>query len=229
MTAANLNTCAAFTFQEEGDQTVTRDIADPGCWSAGVAGVGTLIGCKYGVSAAELTAWLAPQHVTVATMAGLDQTTATAIFASRYWQAMNCDWLPGGLDLMVCDMGYNAGAAASVRLLQRLVGMSATDVDGWCGKQTIAAVLACRPSAVGLSVPAADQLQAFVGAPVDGSVGPVTEAKVIAKGKPVATLCALLADAQLAYYRSLYDWPEYGKGWTARTWSRLSASLALVA
>jgi lysozyme family protein len=72
-------------------------------------------------------------------------------------------------------------------------------------------------------------LQAFVGAPVDGLVGPVTEARVIDKGKPVATLCALLADAQLAYYRGLADWPEYGKGWTARVWSRLSAALGLVA
>ena len=223
MTATNLDAAASFTFGIEGDETVSLDPRDPGNWSGNTVNDGTLIGTKYGISAPDLIAWLKPAPVTAATMAAMSKDTADAIYRSKYWAGVAGDTLPAGVDLSTVDMQYNAGAWGA-RLLQQVVG---TEADGWIGPQTLAAVAKGLPPALSkASARAAMAVQAHLGVPADGVVGPVTLAAV--KRAPTSIpLLAALADAQLAYYRSLGLFPVYGNGWTNRVWARLDAALKL--
>ncbi|MGJ3262510.1 MAG: glycoside hydrolase family 108 protein [Salinarimonas sp.] len=69
----------------------------------------------------------------------LSETEAKAIYRANYWNPMQCDGLPAGVDLSVFDFGVNAGPSRSVKLLESLVG---TTQDGIMGPQTLAATAA---------------------------------------------------------------------------------------
>lgn len=138
MAKGNFNACFNFTIGQEGSYQSDKD--DSGNWSSGEVGVGRLIGTCWGISAPVLIAWEGSKGssvVTAAYMRELPQTTAKAIYASKFWNAVCGDSLPIGVDLAVWDFGVNAGVSATAKLLQRLVG---TDQDGWIGPETLAAV-----------------------------------------------------------------------------------------
>ncbi len=59
------------------------------------------------------------------------------IIAAGYWNPLQCDRLPTGVDGMAFDAAYNSGAPQSAKWLQRTVGVKA---DGWVGNDTITAV-----------------------------------------------------------------------------------------
>ncbi|MEO3473058.1 glycosyl hydrolase 108 family protein [Roseomonas sp. CAU 1739] len=73
----------------------------------------------------------------------LTKEEAQEIYRANYWNPMRCDDLPPGIDLMVFDFGTNAGPQRSVKLLQRVAGV--TD-DGSVGPITVAAVRAADPA-----------------------------------------------------------------------------------
>lgn len=73
---------------------------------------------------------------------------------------------------------------------------------------------------------AARQLQACIGARIDGIVGPETLG--LARNISPFVLVSELADAQEAYYRALPDFPEFGRGWLARTQRRRTAAMGLL-
>ncbi len=221
----NLDAAAAFTFQQEGDETVSLDPNDGGNYAGGSVGAGPLIGTKYGVSAPALIAWLTPDVVTAETMAALDLDTADAIFRARYWTAVAGDALPSGVDLSAVDMQYNSGSWGA-RLVQRVAGV---DADGWIGPQTLAAVAkgGTLTQLGTLSATAAKALQGYLGVTADGDVGPKTIAAAQVRPDRTFIFCAALADAQLSYYQSLSTFPLYGHGWTNRVWARLDAALKL--
>lgn len=64
---------------------------------------------------------------------------AAAIYYQGYWQDVNGDELPAGIDISVFDMGVNAGPSRAVILLQSIVGKKS---DGEIGPITLAAVRA---------------------------------------------------------------------------------------
>lgn len=66
---------------------------------------------------------------------------AEDIYKSMYWEVVKADLLPSGLDLVVVDAAINSGPRASVRWLQRALGVFA---DGIIGPKTIAAVQASQ-------------------------------------------------------------------------------------
>jgi len=227
---ANLAASAAFTFLAEGDETVSMDASDPGCWSTGQIGNGVLIGCKYGVTPPVLASWLKVPSVTASMMFGLSKTVATAIYGARYWQVVSGDLLPNGIDLMIADHAFNAGDTTSALILQRLIRMPFTDIDGWCGPETAAAAAKFDSSVFifRLSAYALQRVQAFVGTKTDGEIGPLTLAAIAQHDDKTFVLCAALADAQLENYRSDAGWARYSAGWTNRVWARLSAALKLI-
>jgi lysozyme family protein len=59
------------------------------------------------------------------------------IYRKRYWDAVNGDELPAGVDYAVFDFGVNSGPARSAKFLQRVVGVAQ---DGAIGPQTLAAI-----------------------------------------------------------------------------------------
>ncbi|TGT42837.1 glycosyl hydrolase 108 family protein [Mesorhizobium sp. M8A.F.Ca.ET.165.01.1.1] len=68
-------------------------------------------------------------------------------------------------------------------------------------------------------------LQAVVGVPQDGRIGPVTLAAVTAK--PSGVVIDALCDARLAFLKRLPTWGSFGKGWAGRVESVRRASLSL--
>lgn len=71
-----------------------------------------------------------------AEMRGLTPELVTPLYHARFWQVINADRLPHGVDLVVFDFGVNAGPRRGARFLQRIVG---TTQDGLIGPITLAA------------------------------------------------------------------------------------------
>jgi lysozyme family protein len=67
---------------------------------------------------------------TCADLRKMPWSTAHDIYAGTYWRASGGDALPPGLDLVVCDMGVNAGPRRAVRMLQRLLGVGQDGIVG---------------------------------------------------------------------------------------------------
>lgn len=133
---SNFDVCLAFTLQEEGGYQCVHD--DPGNWTGGSCGQGTLVGTCYGISAPVLAAWLsAGSRLTPAVMRALPSEMASAIYGAQYWLPCGGPSLPPGVNLMVFDHAVNCGVRRSVQLLQAAVGVA---TDGYVGKYTRAAV-----------------------------------------------------------------------------------------
>lgn len=92
---------------------------------------------NFGITLETLRAWRDDASVTAQDVRDLTAKEARSIYRARYWQAMNCDALRAGMDLVVFDFGVNAGPSRASKMLQRLLG---TQVDGVIGPETIAAV-----------------------------------------------------------------------------------------
>jgi len=149
------------------------DPDDRGNWTGGKKGVGELAGSKYGVTPKVLGAHRRlGRPATREEIASITRAEAKAIFKAQYWDRVQGDALPSGLDYAVADFAYNSGEANAVKPLQRLLGVR-----------------------------------------VDGALGPVTLAAL--KRMPFGIIDEY-CDARLAFLKTTYGWPKYGKGWTKR-------------
>jgi hypothetical protein len=68
-----------------------------------------------------------------------------AIYRQKYWDAMNCDQLPAGIDYCVFDYGVNSGIGRAPKILQRILHVAD---DGKIGPNTIAAAKAANAAKV---------------------------------------------------------------------------------
>ena len=84
----------------------------------------------------ELSAVLG-RPATVQDVKSVTEAQAEAVYRSRYWDAINGDGLPAGVDLMMLDFGINAGPSTSAMALQRLIGVRQ---DGNIGRITLRAL-----------------------------------------------------------------------------------------
>lgn len=134
MTAANFDACLALTLKYEGGLSMIR--SDPGNWTGGKVGVGTLLGTKYGIAASA--------HPGL-DIANLTLADAGSIYRHDYWEGIDGDLLPAGVDAVVFDYGVNSGDKRAAEALQGVVG---TMVDGKIGQITINHTLAMKASAV---------------------------------------------------------------------------------
>lgn len=141
---STFDACFAFTMQQEG-ASYTDDAADPGCWSSGECKVGRLIGCKFGVSAPVLIAWMAPHPITADIMRGLPEATAQAVAGAHFWNPIRGDSLPPAIGLSGLDDAYNTGVRSAAMRLQSAAGLTGLDVDGSIGPASVAAIKACDP------------------------------------------------------------------------------------
>lgn len=120
----------------EGKLSVDR--ADRGNWTGGKVGVGEICGSKYGVTGITLGAFRRlGRSANLAEVTALGVDEAKLIFRKQYWNAVQADRLPAGLDYAVSDYAYNSGAGNAIPPLQRILGVAA---DGSVGEITLAAV-----------------------------------------------------------------------------------------
>ena len=117
-----------FTLLTASEGGFTADPEDPGNWTGGHKGAGTLRGTKWGVSAAAFPSL---------DIAALTEAQAAAIYRALYWTRAGCDLLPGFVAYFTFDAAVTCGAGQAVRFLQRAVGARE---DGTFGPLTLAAV-----------------------------------------------------------------------------------------
>lgn len=72
------------------------------------------------------------------TMRNLSTADVTPLYKKKYWDAVQGDALPSGVDYCVFDTAVNSGAGRSIKLLQRSIGVTE---DGFLGPNSLAAIL----------------------------------------------------------------------------------------
>jgi len=85
-----------------------------------------------GITHKTLAGWRG-EPVTKEDVRNLTKDEAGEIYRANYWNALNCDTLPLGVDLVVFDFGVNAGVSRAAKLLQRIVHV---EQDGQVGPIT---------------------------------------------------------------------------------------------
>lgn len=94
---------------------------------------------KYGITHTTLARHRGVASVTAAQVKALTLAEAEEIYRKSYWGQSGGDVLPVGLDFAAFDFGVNSGPGTAVKVLQRVIGVSA---DGKIGPKTLAAVSA---------------------------------------------------------------------------------------
>lgn len=95
--------CLPITLAYEGGFTLAR--ADPGNWTGGAVGKGTLKGTKYGISAKAFPSL---------DIKNLTQADVAPIYRKNYWDAAGCGGYRPGADLCMFDGSVNSGVSRSV-------------------------------------------------------------------------------------------------------------------
>lgn len=122
----SFDTVMEWVFAHEGGYS--SDPRDPGNWTGGKVNSGVLKGTKFGISA---------KAYPKLDIRNLTKDQAIALYKRDYWDKVRGDDLPVGLDYVAYDAAVNSGPSASVKWIQRAVGV---EVDGIMGEQTLAAV-----------------------------------------------------------------------------------------
>lgn len=105
---------------------------------------------NYGVTAKTYQRWLSetrdladevddpwPEDITEAFIKGIPMDHVYQIYKQEYWNRVNGDSLPSGIDWCVFDWAVNSGTGRSSRALQKAVEVTA---DGAIGPMTMRAV-----------------------------------------------------------------------------------------
>lgn len=130
----NFDEAFKLTIGHEGGYTTHR--SDPGNWTGGKVGVGTLKGTKYGIAANSY-----PNE----DIKNLTLDRAKQIYKRDYWDKAKCDQLPNGLRFHVFDVSVNSGVSRGIKTLQQALGVNA---DGLIGPKTIGAAKSQDPNEV---------------------------------------------------------------------------------
>lgn len=86
-----------------------------------------------GVTKATYEHWVG-HPVSIDVMRGLTEADVEPIYKKLFWDKLQCEHLPLGIDLCVFDFGVNAGTGRAAPMLQKLIGAKA---DGIIGPKTI--------------------------------------------------------------------------------------------
>lgn len=121
--ADNSTKCIALTLQWEGGND--DDPRDPGGRTS------------RGILQREWNLWRNTHPGLPADVWQAPQDQVVAIYKKEYWEVLQCDKLPLGVDYAVYDYGVNSGVSRSAKALQAILGVK---IDGVIGPETIAAI-----------------------------------------------------------------------------------------
>lgn len=71
--------------------------------------------------------WITDRQVTAADVKAMPKSFADKVYDAKYWDALNCDQLPAGLDYTICDYGVNSGIGRAGKVLRRVLGLPDND------------------------------------------------------------------------------------------------------
>ncbi len=92
---------------------------------------------NYGITQRTYNAWRRAQNLGNADVYAISLTEVAEIYKKEYWDRIDGDLLPSGLDLAVFDGAVNSGVGTSILWLQGALGIS---MDGSIGAKTLAAI-----------------------------------------------------------------------------------------
>lgn len=95
-----------------------------------------------GITQATFNAWLSSHGSQQRDVFTITPDEVSAIYKSRYWDAVDADNLPAGVDYATFDFAVNSGPAKAAMTLQGIVGVAE---DGKIGPVTLAAIAKERP------------------------------------------------------------------------------------
>ena len=99
-------------------------------------------GCTmYGVTQASWESFIG-KRVTQEQMKQLAPQSVAPIYKKKYWDAVNGDELPAGLDYLMFDFAVNVGPGRAIKIMQSALGVS---VDGVIGRITMKALRDASP------------------------------------------------------------------------------------
>ena len=90
-----------------------------------------------GVTQRTYDAWQARNNKPKRSVKQIQDAEVAAIYRAQYWDKVQADDLPAGLDYAVFDFAVNSGPSRAAKFLQRIVGVHD---DGIIGMQTLDAV-----------------------------------------------------------------------------------------
>jgi lysozyme family protein len=118
----NFEQCLALVLKEEGGYV--NDPRDPGGRT------------NYGVTQKTWESYVG-HPVTETDMVNLTIEDVTPLYKEQYWDKINGDELPYGVDYAVFDMAVNSGVTRAAKILQQVCNVAA---DGQIGPETLAAI-----------------------------------------------------------------------------------------
>ncbi|GAA5540612.1 acetylmuramidase [Ochrobactrum soli] len=124
---SNFSTIMPYIFQEEGGYV--DNPADPG----GATNMGITIG--------TLSKWTGHSE-SAQDVKNLTKDAATEIYKKQYWDKIDGDSLPSGVDYAMLDFAVNSGPGHAIKMLQQILGVLQ---DGFLGPATFAALSARSP------------------------------------------------------------------------------------
>ncbi|MGB9365601.1 MAG: glycosyl hydrolase 108 family protein [Xanthobacteraceae bacterium] len=80
---------------------------------------------NFGITIADYRRYMKPD-ATAADVRAMRIGEAKAIYREKYWRAVRCDELPGGVDYCVFDYAVNSGTGRVPKVLQRVLGLGVT-------------------------------------------------------------------------------------------------------
>ena len=92
-----------------------------------------------GVTQAVYDSWRKSQNLPTQTVRNIADSEVAAIYKNLYWDRVNGDNLPTGVDFAVFDYAVNSGVSRAAKSLQSVVGVTQ---DGVIGPATIQATKA---------------------------------------------------------------------------------------
>ena len=132
------DSCFAFIVGVE--DGYTNNPEDPGNWTGGIVGRGTVVGTKYGISAA------AYPNINIPALT-LDE--AKSIYQQDQWAEIDGDSLNPQIALVVFDSAVNSGVKRAITWVQDALSITA---DGIFGPETKQALALADPSEVAREV-----------------------------------------------------------------------------
>ena len=92
---------------------------------------------KYGITIGTLKEYRG-RPTTIKDVKALTWAEAVEIYKNNYWDAVDADNLPAGLDFAVFDFGVNSGPITAKKKLQQTLGVRADSIFGKATKDAIA-------------------------------------------------------------------------------------------
>jgi lysozyme family protein len=105
------------------DQALSRLLAHEGGYSNHPSDPGGPT--NFGITIQDYRQYMKP-NATAADVRTMKLAEATRIYREKYWNAMQCDALPAGVDYCVFDYGVNSGVGRSGKVLKRVLGLDAS-------------------------------------------------------------------------------------------------------